>query len=205
MQLPVVSNDTRILSETLSNTAVQTSASVTEITANIRSIGSQFRDLSGNIASSSSSVEVRHLAGAVAVNSSELGTTLQNVIEKINRATQASSESSDVVERISVQVRDVVLVFGEITVNMQELNQGAGEVVKASTTLVDTIEEIRIILAGFDRVILVHRPAVYRSVRPIAAYEPRRRADSRLCNGCRNRYHRAASATNTTAARYRSK
>jgi methyl-accepting chemotaxis protein len=259
----VVSADTRILSETLSNTAVQTSASVTEISANIQSIESQFRGLSGNIASSSSSIEailssvenllgevdtqaamaaessaaieeitasvrqvaddanrkekatqdlanitetggrmieetneiikeisesvddmmamvgtiddiaaqtnllsinagieaahagqagkgfavvaeeVRHLAVSAAENSREIGTTLQNVIEKINRATHASSESSDVIERIAVQVRDVVFVFAEITANMQELNRGAGEVVKASTTLVDTIEEIR--------------------------------------------------------------
>lgn len=87
--------------------------------------------------------EIRKLADSTAESSKRISASLEDVIEKINRAEKYSIESGDSFSGINSEVKEVVDAFSEISSSTDELAAGSNEVLKASTTLLNITEEIK--------------------------------------------------------------
>ena len=87
--------------------------------------------------------EIRKLAESTSRNAKGIGTTLQDIIEKINSSQEASTESSEAFAIISRNVTSVVDAFTEIAHSTEELATGSREILKSATDLQNITQEIR--------------------------------------------------------------
>ena len=87
--------------------------------------------------------EIRKLAESTGENSKQIANLLNGVVQKINAAITASTESGSAFSDINREVNEVDDAFHEISNNMVELSNGSSEILQASTTLLGITEEIK--------------------------------------------------------------
>jgi methyl-accepting chemotaxis protein len=87
--------------------------------------------------------EIRRLAESVAENATTISAGLQQTVERIESAMEASKSTGETFENITTDVGEVSGSFQEISGSMRELAQGTGEMLSAMERLTGITSEIR--------------------------------------------------------------
>ncbi len=87
--------------------------------------------------------EIRRLAETVGENAHTISTGLNETVEQIGSAMEASRSTGEAFVKISADVREVTASFAEIVASMAELSQGTGEILNAMQSLTDITSQIR--------------------------------------------------------------
>ena len=87
--------------------------------------------------------EIRKLAETTSNQSNEIAAVLGDVIARIDNADNASRESRESFNMIYSQIENVARVFTEITMNMDELNQGGQQILDVMEALQNNSQNTR--------------------------------------------------------------
>lgn len=87
--------------------------------------------------------EIRRLAETVGENAHTISAGLNQTVEEIQAAMEASRSTGETFDQISTDVREATTSFAEIAQSMAELAQGTGEVLNAMQSLTDITAQIR--------------------------------------------------------------
>ncbi len=87
--------------------------------------------------------EIKHLAESTSENAKRITGTLEEIIDKIQLALDASAQSGEAFGQIQTSVRAVVNSFTEIADSTKELRNGSTEIVQSSTSLLNITDTIK--------------------------------------------------------------
>ncbi len=87
--------------------------------------------------------EIRRLAETVAENADTISSGLNETVEQVSAAMQASQSTGETFSQISEDVNAATASFAEIVGSMGELSQGTGEVLASMQSLTDITSQIR--------------------------------------------------------------
>ena len=87
--------------------------------------------------------EIRRLAETVAENADTISSGLNETVEQVSAAMQASQSTGETFSQITEDVNATTASFAEIVGSMGELSQGTGEVLASMQSLTDITSQIR--------------------------------------------------------------
>jgi len=87
--------------------------------------------------------EIRHLAESSSHNAKQITSALKDIIARIGRVLEASTESRESLDRIGAEVAELVRAFQEIAGSTREMSDGGRSILEASQSLMEVTQEIR--------------------------------------------------------------
>ena len=82
--------------------------------------------------------EIRKLAESTADNSARIGTSVQDIVDRITETSSRSRETGESIKTIANETDEASRAMGEILLSLNELNQGTSQITEALQHLVQT-------------------------------------------------------------------